>query len=272
MAETIGRENPLRYRGYYYDEETGFYYLQSRYYDPETGRFLNADGEVSGIGGDILGYNLYSYCFNNPVNMSDPSGHWPKWSTIFTVVAAAAVAVAAVKSVATAVVNAVAPKKATPVAATSSSSSFAWANNVSKTHVTTPTAMLNGGPLIGKVGFSTTTTKQNKEPGLVHSYSDIGNDASKYGAGINAGGWLGAGVGVSTELNAFVDVQVTPWVHAEVSLGLDGIGAVIGFDIGDTAYDFELKGGWGLIAIFVTGTVPQGGGSPAPAPAAARFR
>ena len=71
--------NPLRYCGYYYDAETGFYYLQSRYYDPEIGRWINADGQISGVGGDIRGYNLFAYCFNNPVNMDDQTGNWPKW-------------------------------------------------------------------------------------------------------------------------------------------------------------------------------------------------
>ena len=71
--------NPFRYRGYYYDGETGLYYLQSRYYDPETGRFINADGIIAGAGGSVKGYNLFAYCVNNPVNMSDNSGHWPQW-------------------------------------------------------------------------------------------------------------------------------------------------------------------------------------------------
>ena len=77
----VGDKNPFRYRGYYYDTETGLYYLNSRYYNPEFGRFINVDSELAGVGGNMQGYNLFAYCFNNPVNMSDPDGNWPKWLT-----------------------------------------------------------------------------------------------------------------------------------------------------------------------------------------------
>ena len=70
----IANVNPLRYRGYYYDSETGLYYLQSRYYDPAVKRFINADSLV-GANKDILGNNVFAYCSNNPVNYSDPTGH-----------------------------------------------------------------------------------------------------------------------------------------------------------------------------------------------------
>ena len=73
MADTLGVRNPLRYRGYVYDQETGLYYLQSRYYDPEIGRFINADTLVS-TGQGLLGNNMFAYCLNNPVNLKDPTG------------------------------------------------------------------------------------------------------------------------------------------------------------------------------------------------------
>ncbi len=75
-ANSVANRNPIRYRGYVYDTDTGFYYLQSRYYDPEVGRFLNADGYAS-TGQGVLGTNMFAYCHNNPVNFSDPDGQIP---------------------------------------------------------------------------------------------------------------------------------------------------------------------------------------------------
>ena len=93
--------NPIRYRSYYYDTETGFYYLQSRYYDPEIGRFINADDiNCLGVGGGLLSYNLFAYCMNNPVNRFDANGNWslPNWAKVVigavATVAAVAVTVA----------------------------------------------------------------------------------------------------------------------------------------------------------------------------------
>ena len=72
--EHIGNLNPFRYRGYYYDEETALYYLQSRYYDPILRRFLNADS-VDVLTADptsLSGKNLYAYCENNPIMYWNP--------------------------------------------------------------------------------------------------------------------------------------------------------------------------------------------------------
>ena len=71
----IATINPFRYRSYYFDSDLGLYYLQSRYYDPETGRFINAD-DVSYLDPETIhGLNLYAYCLNNPVMYVDPSGN-----------------------------------------------------------------------------------------------------------------------------------------------------------------------------------------------------
>ncbi len=69
-------QNSIRYRGYVYDNETGLYYLQSRYYDPETGRFLNVDAvEYIGASETVLGYNTFAYCENEPVGNFDDTGN-----------------------------------------------------------------------------------------------------------------------------------------------------------------------------------------------------
>ena len=83
MASTLGQYNPFRYRSYYYDTETGFYYLQSRYYDPVVGRFLNADHpELVGANGGVQGYNLFAYCNNDPVMYVDSTGYALRHNTV----------------------------------------------------------------------------------------------------------------------------------------------------------------------------------------------
>lgn len=115
---TLAEINPLRYRGYFYNQETGFYYLQSRYYDPTIGRFINADDTAClGADGTPLSYNLFAYCKNNPVMGYDPTGLWD-WGlfakiVITTVVVAAcltgvgAIAAAAAAATAASVTTAV---------------------------------------------------------------------------------------------------------------------------------------------------------------------
>ena len=91
----IANVNPIRYRGYYYDTESGLYYVGSRHYDPQVCRWINADdSEILLEDQDnLLQYNLFAYCFNNPVNMFDPTGEaWWHWALGAAVVAVCAVA------------------------------------------------------------------------------------------------------------------------------------------------------------------------------------
>jgi len=91
MASTLGQHNPLRYRGYVYDDETGLYYLQSRYYNPEMGRFINTDTTdiLTATPNELTDKNLFAYCDNNPVVRVDYGGEF--WDTVFKVAAAVTV-------------------------------------------------------------------------------------------------------------------------------------------------------------------------------------
>ena len=92
---TLANLNPFRYRGYYYDTETKLYFLKTRYYDPEIGRFITIDGIEYLDPETINGLNLYAYCGNNPVMRVDENGNaWWHW-----LVAGVAIALAVVVSV-----------------------------------------------------------------------------------------------------------------------------------------------------------------------------
>ena len=136
LAETLGALNPFRYRGYIYDEETGLYYLRSRYYNPKLSRFINADDvEALGADGDINGYQLFNYCMNDPVNRRDEAGSWslPNWAKV-AIGAALIVGAAVVATVATGGVACFAYGAAIGAAK--------GAVSVSYTHLTLPTSDL----------------------------------------------------------------------------------------------------------------------------------
>ncbi len=80
-ATTAAQYNPFTYRSYYYDDDLGLYYLNSRYYDSHTGRFISADVQINAKE-NFLGYNMYAYCGNNPVMYTDPSGCGKIWNWI----------------------------------------------------------------------------------------------------------------------------------------------------------------------------------------------
>jgi RHS repeat-associated protein len=82
-SNAIANANPIRYRGCYYDTDTGFYYLQSRYYDPSIMRFISTDSYIN-ANGDLIGFNMYAYCGNNPIVRSDDGG--TAFETVFDIV------------------------------------------------------------------------------------------------------------------------------------------------------------------------------------------
>ena len=101
----IAHINPFRYRSYYYDEETKLYYLNSRYYNPEISRFINADSMTKAPGTSVLSTNMYAYCENNPIVNSDATGEWFGIASVFAAFVGAVVGV--VSQVVTDVVSSV---------------------------------------------------------------------------------------------------------------------------------------------------------------------
>ena len=99
LASTLGKNNPFRYRGYVYDEETGFYYLQSRYYNPEVGRFISSDVLLS-TGQGVIGHNAYAYCLNDPINSVDSTGNF-SFKNFFSGVNLVSIGITAITAAAT---------------------------------------------------------------------------------------------------------------------------------------------------------------------------
>ena len=161
LASTLGADNPFRYRGYYYDTESCFYYLNSRYYDAKVCRYLNADSVIAGVGGSVQGYNLFAYSFNNPVNMSDSSGQWPQW-----IKNAASAVVNAEKKAAVTVVNTV--KKAATTVVNAAKSVVSSVTNIVK-------ASLNSLPSKGEPGSSQTLPNPDGTPKQKRWYGPDGN-------------------------------------------------------------------------------------------------
>ncbi|WP_368292719.1 kelch repeat-containing protein [Dehalobacter sp. TBBPA1] len=138
LEQTGTVDNPFTYAGYQYDDESGLYYLNSRYYDPVTARFLSED-TYYGDPNDPLSLNLYTYCHNEPIMYSDPTGHWSLWgaltSAVSTVKSAATSAVSTVTKAATKVVSTV-TKAASTVVSTVSKAATTAVSTVSKAATT----------------------------------------------------------------------------------------------------------------------------------------
>jgi RHS repeat-associated protein len=222
-ATHIGNINPFRYRSYYWDAKLQMYYLQTRFYDPQLRRFINADST------DYLdpttpgGLNLFAYCNNNPVEKRNVA----VGNTIFAVKNNGIIGDT----------TKIAGKK----------NDFVFANHVLRGHHSTSrveNALL--GTLFGNVTF--TTTRSDRDPGLFYSFTDQGIDDVTYGVGYNIGGWFGQELYVSTTGNIGVGVQLTPWFHFNSELGKNGLSLGFGIDNGLVSNDVMVNIGWGTIA------------------------
>jgi len=128
-------------------------------------------------------------------------------------------------------------------------------NHVNKTSIS---IKLINNPVLGAVlgNVSYTVTVSDKSADLFYTYSCYGLGSMKYGVGINVGGWVGLYGFVSTPGEIGVGAQVTPWIHASDQIGVSGIGASIGINIGNTAHDLSVNIGWGTLLVLAIASVP----------------
>ena len=221
--------NPIRYRGYYYDTETGLYYLQSRYYDATLCRFLNRDNVNYLEPESIHGINLYAFCNNNPVMFADPSGHfampnWLKWSVWKGAFVGNLIGTYGDEMNVT--------KK----------------NTIYMIHKTTSLIKNQSvGAFIGNISYTCTT--QIGYPKTFYSFSNHGDDGEwSVGVGINALNWLGLDMYYSSNLGFGGNMQLTPFstFGGEISYK-EGISLSIGVINGDTTHEINFNIGWGTI-------------------------
>ena len=173
LATTLGANNPFRYRGYYYDTETGLYYLQTRYYDAEVGRFISADEYLS-TGQGIVGSNMYAYCLNNPVNMSDDFGCRASWNNAKKALIAVAIIAAIVVVAALVVIATVGTGGGALAVAGAAGGSYAAAATATAAAVTAKEALIAGyiaitSALAIQAGQNITYSKQAKDNGKARS-------------------------------------------------------------------------------------------------------
>ena len=219
----VGNINPFRYRGYYYDVETKLYYLQSRYYDPAVGRFINADSleyldpETAG------GLNLYAYCMCNPIarKVSDAVNLGRGEPTVFE-------------------------EPSTPTSrnnGTTSSVGFPKTNHASReSYSTTFIDSYIWGAFIGNV--TTTTTVQLHDPTSgFYTISDFGNDSISSGIGFSPCDWFSVEYTASSSAILMKTVQIGK-LSFSGGLGINGVNVGIGFTEGNTTTTVTANIGW----------------------------
>ena len=204
--------NPFRYRSYYYDEETKLYYLNSRYYDPQICRFINADDiSILSQGKDFFnGLNLYAYCGNNPVMFIDTFGTWPiSISTLLKIL---------------------------------SNTSNRNRKNSINLEVEQSSSLFDGVLKYLTINFEYTVTVSKETPSMFYSYYsyNMHNNVITNGVGLNLNDSFGISFYITSDISAGIQLQMDQF-HFGASAGLDGIGFNFGFNIGNTTHDFNIN-------------------------------
>ena len=238
--------SPLRYRGYVYDYETGFYYLQSRYYDPKVGRFISPDDVSSLHPYSINGLNLYGYANNNPLGIAN-GGSVFSGSTGGGMVNSIMGSVGRFSSGGTAMGGA----NLVGNVDGSGKSHINWPKTNSVLMTNKVVFSLVKDPimagLIGNITYTVTT--QHNPAETFYSFTNVSKDGYSVGVGMNLSNWYGASVYVSSDIGFGSSWQLTPWLTGSSGWSLEnGISISGGVIIGDSTHEIAVSIGNGTLA------------------------
>ena len=232
FASTIGAYNPFRYKGYYYDTETGLYLVTSRYYNPEWCRFISPDSIEYLDPSSINGLNLYAYCSNNPIGITY-SG--------FSVGRSASGRMAS--SIVRNLVNNSTIKGGFGKANRIKTNSVLMTNKVIFSLIKDPTMA----KALGNITYGVTI--QHNSPETFYSFSNVGKDGSSVGFGTNFGNWYGYSVYLTSDIGFGSSWQLTPWLTGSSGWSLEnGISFSGGFINGNTTHEVTISVGNGVLA------------------------
>ena len=234
----IGNINPFRYKGYYYDKETGLFMMGQRYYNPKWGRFLQVS-DVSELNPhSISGLNLYAYANNNTIGIAYSSSGFGG-STSGRMVSSSYGGSINISS------TGVVANGRNSITRGIGRRNWLKTNSVLMTHYTTS---LIEDPVISWIfgNISYTTKVQLNSPETFYSFSNIGNDGYSVGVGMNLGNWYGSSVYVTSDIGFGSSWQLTPWLTVSSGWSLkDGISISGGIIVGDTTHEITISVGNG---------------------------
>ena len=230
--------NSIRYRGYYYDTETGFYFLNSRYYSPQWRRFISPASASSLNPNSVNGLNLYCYAGNNPVGVA-----YSGFNSDVATSGRVGYVGNKIENISSRTIN------SGGLIDVTGKVSINWpkANTVAMVHTTVP---IIKDPVVSWIfgNISYTATVQLNPAEAIYSFSDIGNDGFSVGMGVKLGDLFGSSAYISSDIGFGYSWQLTPWFTAGSSWSLEnGLSISRGIIIGDTTHEITVSVGNGAL-------------------------
>lgn len=236
---TVANANPIRYRGYYYDDDTGLYFCNARYYSPKWRRFISPADAHALSSTSVNGLNMYIYSGNNPVGIIG-SDHWMHTSAVSSI---------------SPVKNAGSKPNAAHIGGSSVGSPFIWpkTNAVAMSHGTLFTLVKDPVSAWLWGNFSVSVTVQHNSAEMFYQFTDvdvIDGETTKWGLGMNINDWFGLSVYYSNNVGFGINWQTNPWSSSGLEWSmLEGLSFNSGLIYNNATLEFSVSIGNGILGI-----------------------